>query len=290
MLHKLVDHFLLKRLAFQQQLHDVLFGEDDVLDLIGCVEAFSAELPVQLLVGHLSVEKILVEEEIFSVVLQQFLSDFIVEVGISQFLIFTCNARNEEEVLKTNVVAFFQLHAEVRDALHDLGMCHLDLHDACTALSGHWPAFDEKIILLARVVEHNGDDLEERTRIDFEQSLHEVYLRDDVEHFMSDVMPYVLLKVTFRESLAQQQQSNHPEELVADVDRGFLEWLPLVEVRWHVLKIEEVLARIDFPLDTVFFIFVLFVLDLLVEVAELTQRHSRALLALSIDAEVEKPS
>ena len=84
-----------------------------MLDLVGGVETFATELPVQLFIRHLAIEQIFVEVEELDIVLQQLLCDLVVEVSISQFLVFASDARNEEEVLKTDFVTFIQLHAVV---------------------------------------------------------------------------------------------------------------------------------------------------------------------------------
>ena len=79
------------------------------------------------------------------------------------------------------------------------------------------PALEKEVVLHARVVEGNCDDLEVCTSIDLEQSLHKVLLRDDVEDFMDNLLPKLHFIVTFREPLAEKGQSDHPEELVANV-------------------------------------------------------------------------
>ena len=80
----------------------------------------------------------------------------------------------------------------------------------------------QKIILHARVVKRDRYDLKVCTGIDLEQRLHEVLLRDNVEHLVHQVLPLLHLVVPLREPLSQKSQPDDPEELVSNVDSRLL--------------------------------------------------------------------
>ena len=81
-----------------------------MLDLVWCVEALSAEFSVELFIGHLAIEQILVEAEELSVILQQLLGDLVAELGVHQLLVLSVllplvlagDARDEEEILEAD--------------------------------------------------------------------------------------------------------------------------------------------------------------------------------------------
>lgn len=64
-------------------------------------------------------------------------------------------------------------------------------------------SLQQEVILHARVIECDSDDLEVGAGIDLEQCLHEVFLGDDVEDLVHDVLPHPHFVVSLGEALAK---------------------------------------------------------------------------------------
>lgn len=147
----------------------------------------------------------------------------------------------------------------------------------------------QEVVLHARVVEGDRYDLEVCTGINLEQRLHEVLLRDNVEHLVHQVLPLLHLVVALREPLSQKSQPDDPEQLVSNVDSRLLVYLTKLHIGLEILQVGELLF-INQHSVSVGNVHLLVFCELEVEGPQLVQSDADAVIASIVDGQVEVPS
>ena len=80
-----------------------------MLDFVGRLDTLSTELPVHLLLSHLSLNEAPIESQELIVMFDKFECHLVVKGLVSQLLVLLSDTRNKEQVLQTYFRAFFEL-------------------------------------------------------------------------------------------------------------------------------------------------------------------------------------
>lgn len=90
-------------------------------------------------------------------------------------------------------------------------------------------------------IEDDRYDLEVGLCVDAEEVEHDVFAGDAVDHLVDVLAPLADGNVALRKLLAVENQSDHPQNLVAEVELRLLSLEPLDRVRWKLINLLELL-------------------------------------------------